>query len=91
MGAKRVPAVIFVTAYDQYAVEAFDANAIDYLLKPFGKSRFERALTRVREGRVRAIPSGGRAGAALDAIHRGEGRERSGRRLRTYPRRRPKR
>jgi two-component system, LytTR family, response regulator len=42
------PAVIFVTAYDQYAMRAFDAQAIDYLLKPFSADRFERALERAR-------------------------------------------
>ena len=40
------PAVIFVTAYDQYALHAFDVNAVDYLLKPFDRARFERALGR---------------------------------------------
>jgi len=43
------PAVIFTTAYDQYAMRAFDAHAVDYLLKPFGAERFERALERARE------------------------------------------
>ena len=42
------PAVIFVTAYDEYAMRAFDAHAVDYLLKPFGTDRFERALERAR-------------------------------------------
>lgn len=42
------PAVIFVTAYDQYAMRAFDAQAADYLLKPFSAQRFERALERAR-------------------------------------------
>ena len=42
------PAVIFVTAYDQYAMRAFDAHAVDYLLKPFSAERFERALERAR-------------------------------------------
>jgi two-component system LytT family response regulator len=42
------PAVIFVTAYDQYALKAFDANAVDYLLKPFDQARFDRALDRAR-------------------------------------------
>src|SRR5580693_7307293 len=41
------PAVVFVTAYDQYAMRAFDAQAADYLLKPFTAERFERALERV--------------------------------------------
>ena len=43
------PLVVFVTAYDQYAVEAFDANAIDYLLKPYDQERLRRTLVRVRE------------------------------------------
>jgi two-component system LytT family response regulator len=43
------PAVIFTTAYDQYAMRAFDAHAVDYLLKPFGLERFERALERARD------------------------------------------
>lgn len=41
------PLVVFVTAYDQYAVPAFDANAIDYLLKPYDLARLQRALDRV--------------------------------------------
>jgi two-component system LytT family response regulator len=42
------PAVVFVTAFDQYAMRAFDAHAADYLLKPFGADRFERALERAK-------------------------------------------
>lgn len=42
------PVVIFVTAYDQYATRAFDAHAVDYLLKPFSAERFERALERAK-------------------------------------------
>jgi two-component system LytT family response regulator len=42
------PAVIFTTAYDQYAVKAFEAQAVDYLLKPFSKNRFAKALQRYR-------------------------------------------
>ncbi len=49
VGSHRMPAVIFVTAYDQYAVEAFDVAALDYLLKPFDDERFEQALTRARQ------------------------------------------
>ncbi|GLP95191.1 two-component system response regulator BtsR [Paraferrimonas sedimenticola] len=43
-----LPRVVFVTAYDEYAVQAFDANAFDYLLKPIEPSRLERSLERVR-------------------------------------------
>lgn len=43
------PLVIFITAYDQYAVQAFEANAVDYLLKPFTVERLEQALERVRQ------------------------------------------
>ena len=42
-------AIIFVTAYDQYATKAFDAAAVDYLLKPFDEARFQTALIRVRK------------------------------------------
>ena len=48
IGVEQMPAIIFVTAFDRYALQAFDANAIDYLLKPFGKERFERALARAK-------------------------------------------
>lgn len=43
----KPPSIIFVTAYDEYAVRAFDVRALDYLLKPFDKDRFDRALERV--------------------------------------------
>lgn len=47
---KDVPsAIIFVTAYDQYALRAFEAGALDYLLKPFDNARFDRALERAKE------------------------------------------
>jgi two-component system LytT family response regulator len=42
----RLPAVIFVTAYDQYALKAFEVHAVDYLLKPFDRGRFQKALRR---------------------------------------------
>jgi two-component system LytT family response regulator len=48
LGGERVPAVIFVTAYDRYALQAFEVHALDYLLKPFDRERFERALERAR-------------------------------------------
>jgi two-component system LytT family response regulator len=43
----EIPEVIFSTAYDHYAIKAFEVHAIDYLLKPYGKSRFENAMTRI--------------------------------------------
>ena len=51
------PVVIFVTAYDQYAMRAFDAHAVDYLLKPFRADRFETALARARLHLAEAQPA----------------------------------
>jgi DNA-binding LytR/AlgR family response regulator len=45
----ELPAVVFVTAFDRYALKAFDVHAIDYLLKPFTRERFLTALSRARE------------------------------------------
>ncbi len=45
---ERMPATIFVTAYDEYAIRAFEVHALDYLLKPFGRTRFQKALARAR-------------------------------------------
>ena len=52
IGAEHMPATVFATAYDQHALEAFDAHALDYLLKPFEDARFHQALGRARD-RVR--------------------------------------
>lgn len=49
IGADRMPAVVFVTAYDEYALRAFEVHAIDYLLKPFGRDRFQQTLRHARE------------------------------------------
>jgi two-component system, LytTR family, response regulator len=49
IGPEVMPVTIFVTAYDRYALRAFDENATDYLLKPFRKERFDRALQRAKE------------------------------------------
>lgn len=48
---EHLPQIVFATAYDQYAVRAFDVNAVDYLLKPFDRTRVEQAVERAR-GRV---------------------------------------
>ena len=47
-GARRMPAVVFVTAYDEFAVRAFEAHALDYLVKPVSEARFAAALRHVR-------------------------------------------
>lgn len=49
IGPAQMPHVIFVTAYDRYALRAFDVHAIDYLLKPFDRERFQQALARARQ------------------------------------------
>lgn len=57
IGVAYVPVVIFVTAYDQFALRAFEAHALDYLLKPFDDERFEAALQRAR-ARIRQQQGG---------------------------------
>jgi two-component system LytT family response regulator len=49
LGTHQPPAIVFVTAYDQFALRAFDAGALDYLLKPFDNQRFERMLARAKQ------------------------------------------
>lgn len=49
VGIEQMPSTIFVTAFDRYAIRAFDANATDYLLKPFAADRLSRALVRARD------------------------------------------
>ena len=54
VGASRMPAVIFVTAFNQHAIRAFEVHALDYLLKPFDRDRFQTALNRARTHLQRA-------------------------------------
>ena len=63
--AVRRPVVVFVTAYDRYALDAFHAHALDYLLKPYGDDRFHDALARARQ-QVRQ----GALGALSDRVER---------------------
>lgn len=53
---EEIPEVIFSTAYDQYAIKAFEVHAIDYLLKPYGKKRFEESLNRILKNQESVIP-----------------------------------
>jgi two-component system LytT family response regulator len=56
LGSDLPPTIIFVTAYDEYAVRAFEAGALDYLLKPFDDARFHRALRRAKERLAHDMP-----------------------------------
>jgi two-component system LytT family response regulator len=78
VGVDGMPATVFVTAYDEYAVSAFDANAVDYLLKPIARQRFDRALARVRHDiagqfsleKLRSLLAGLQSAAAGDYLER---------------------
>lgn len=64
IGTDAMPLVVFATAFEDYAIRAFDAGALDYLLKPFDEERFRRAIDRVR--REVHVPSG--AATALGGV-----------------------
>jgi two-component system LytT family response regulator len=56
IGVDAMPAVVFATAYDEFALRAFDVHAVDYLLKPFSRERFDRAFDRALERRENLAP-----------------------------------
>jgi two-component system LytT family response regulator/two-component system response regulator LytT len=64
-----LPQIVFATAYDQYAVRAFDVNAVDYLLKPFDRDRVEQAVVRVK-GRIAGGPATAAPAAQIDTLLR---------------------
>jgi two-component system, LytTR family, response regulator len=68
-GARRMPVTVFVTAHDQFAVRAFEAQALDYLVKPLAEARFRATIARVRE-RIRVNDAAALA-ARLTALLRG--------------------
>lgn len=66
---EALPQIVFATAYDQYAVRAFDVNAVDYLLKPFDLKRVQQAVERVR-GRVNGNGTSEKSNPQIDALLR---------------------
>ena len=62
------PPVIFVTAYDEYAIRAFEVNALDYLLKPFSRERLEKAVHRARESLAEERDFTTRLGPLLESL-----------------------
>ncbi|HEY5884924.1 MAG TPA: LytTR family transcriptional regulator DNA-binding domain-containing protein [Pyrinomonadaceae bacterium] len=67
IGADQLPAVVFVTAYDEHAIRAFEVNALDYLLKPIEPSRFQKTLNRVRD-QLRRSTDNKKMSALLDLL-----------------------
>lgn len=68
------PEVIFTTAYDQYAIQAFEQNAVDYLLKPFSKERFQEAIGKL-ESRIESQKESGKTGIEKIKLHLAESEE----------------
>ncbi len=74
----HLPLVVFVTAYDEYALRAFQVHAFDYLLKPVSPARLAEAMDRVRADMVRGAPPRERVLDVVDTVRLGAG-ERTGR------------
>jgi two-component system, LytTR family, response regulator len=72
LGSDLPPTIIFVTAYDEYALRAFEAGALDYLLKPFDDARFGRALKRAKERLALCLPPTQRAAERLVVRNQGQ-------------------
>ncbi|HUP46709.1 MAG TPA: LytTR family DNA-binding domain-containing protein [Thermoanaerobaculia bacterium] len=70
VGAEKMPVTIFVTAFDQFALKAFDVAALDYLVKPFDDERFEQALRRARAAIERADAGQAQASAESKYLER---------------------
>lgn len=64
----RLPHVVFVTAYEEYAVKAFEVEAVDYLLKPFDRARFATALNRVRKQLAQPEPTGDKLSRLIETL-----------------------
>jgi two-component system LytT family response regulator len=64
---RHTPDVVFTTAYDRFALTAFEVGALDYLLKPFGKKRFDNMLERVQKRLQIKVPAAERARTAFDS------------------------
>jgi len=77
---ERAPRIVFVTAFDRHAVRAFELDALDYLLKPFDRERFDRMLARARSA-VRAPDESGTTAQVAELIARLRGDDRYARRL----------
>lgn len=95
-GVERMPAVVFVTAHDEFAVRAFEAQALDYLVKPLTEARFRATITRVRRrmanadalelaGRLSALLAGSPGGGSVGAPATVPGKGSSGRVVVTQP------
>jgi two-component system, LytTR family, response regulator len=70
VGPDRMPLVVFATAHDEYAVRAFEAHALDYLLKPFDDERLRRALDRAREELAKRQVPADRLQALVESLRR---------------------